>query len=66
MTFTTFVLMCHVAMPTKCIQLRDVRGPYETKQECVERVDEMAEDIAKGLPMYRVTKYKCVQEGVAT
>ena len=63
--FTTFVLICHL-MTAQCVTLKDVRGPYQTKEQCEERVDEMAEDIQNGLPFYRVTKYKCVQEGIQT
>lgn len=65
--FTTFVLLCHV-MTKECMTVQDVRGPYTTEKQCVERAAEMREDLQDGLPYYRVVSYKCMSntKGIAT
>lgn len=63
--FTPFILVCHM-MSQQCVTLQDVRGPYETEEQCVKRVDEMAEGIQESLPFQRVMKFKCVKEGIKT
>ena len=50
--FEAFVLAClwgKPQLPSFCVEVRDIRGPYITKDECLARVYE----IVKEMPIYR-------------
>ena len=36
-----WILVCLSVLPDTCVELRDTRGPYPTKQECRQRTIEM-------------------------
>jgi hypothetical protein len=64
--FKASILICAIAMPN-CVTLEDTRGPYVTRNECVQRVDEMVKDMAPFLPPNPDIKFKCARvEGEAT
>jgi len=65
--FFAFVLACTPMKELGCMQITDTRGPYTTKEACVERTNEMIRD---SLVMFRMQrphihtnfynfKYKC-------
>ena len=43
MLYEAAILVCLSVSPDTCHELKDTRGPYETKEACKVRVDEMAE-----------------------
>lgn len=63
--FTTLLLVCHLANPTDCITLQDSRGPYKTKQECVERAYEMIQDLNNSPIPIQPVAFKC-ERGITT
>ena len=46
--FEAIVLFCAVGVadPNQCVTAEDTRGPYETREECYSRVQEMVAGIA--------------------
>ena len=58
--FEVLVLVCLASNPNNCFVMGDDRGPYETKQQCVERSIEMREAI-KTIPDHVPQAYKCIQ-----
>ncbi len=40
--FKAIVVICAVLNPNQCLILGDELGPYESKSECVKRVEEIA------------------------
>ena len=68
--FEVLVLVCLASNPNNCFELADTRGPYETKQQCIDRSIEMREFINE-LPDHVPQAYKCIfnkitVKGVAT
>jgi len=65
--FEAVLLICLAAAPQECVELSDTRGPYPTKNDCIERVDEMAR-FAKSVNLFELNiKWKCTnQKGTAT
>lgn len=57
--FEVLVLVCLASDPSNCFPLADTRGPYETKEQCVERSIEMREAIEE-MPDHIPQAYKCV------
>ena len=49
--FEAMLLVCALATPDKCVRFDDVRGPYETYEQCKERSYEMAEGGAQMFPV---------------
>jgi len=49
-----------------CHTLKDLEGPYETKQECIVRTYEMAADLPDYMPMFQALKYKCFKDDKGT
>jgi len=45
-----------------CHTLKDLEGPYETKQECIARTYEMAADLPDYMPTFQALKYKCYED----
>ena len=43
--FEVLVLVCLASNPNNCFEMEDTRGPYETKEQCVERSIKMREAI---------------------
>jgi len=41
---TAFVLVCALNSAEDCIELKDIRGPYATKDKCYDRVQEIVAD----------------------
>jgi len=42
MLYEAAILVCLSVSPDTCHELKDTRGPYETKEACKARVDEMS------------------------
>ena len=59
--FTAIVLACAIGSidSSTCIEATDDRGPYETREECLTRVDEMVGALNYMLPVPMQYKYKC-------
>lgn len=57
--FTTILLVCHLANPNDCVLLKDNRGPYETKLECVERAYEMIWDLNNSPAPVKPVAFSC-------
>jgi hypothetical protein len=60
--FKALILVCAVSMPD-CVTIEDTRGPYGTRDACVQRVDEMITDLAPVLPPNPDIKFKCAKVG---
>jgi hypothetical protein len=66
--FEIMVLVCLASDPETCFTLEDTWGPYKTREQCVERSEEMRKDILK-LPDHVPQAYHCVRQpikGVST
>ena len=57
--FEVLVLVCLASDPGNCFPLSDTRGPYETREQCVERSIEMRQAIEE-MPDHIPQAYKCV------
>ena len=44
----------------------DLEGPYNTHEECIVRVNEMAYDLKDYMPNFMPLKYKCARKGTQT
>tara|TARA_R100000231_G_scaffold13396_1_gene14958 strand:+ start:1899 stop:2105 length:207 start_codon:yes stop_codon:yes gene_type:complete len=67
--FTAVVVFCALGVtdPSECITAEDIRGPYETREECRVRVDEMVQGIMYVTPVPLNFYFKCSEpEGTAT
>ena len=65
--FEAMILVC--LLNRECVELRDTKGPYETKVECKARIAEMMKDFtsAKETPPVVVFDFKCSKpEGLST
>ena len=59
--FEAIVLFCAIGVtdPNECITAEDTRGPYETKEECYGRVQEMVTGISMMMPVPLNFHFKC-------
>ena len=59
--FEAIVLFCAIGVtdPNHCVTAEDTRGPYETREECYSRVQEMIAGIAYTLPVPLNFHFKC-------
>ena len=69
--FEAIVLFCAIGVTdlNQCVTAEDTRGPYETKEECYARVQEMIPSIDSMLPPTpKKYFFKCeeLQKGVST
>jgi hypothetical protein len=67
--FTAIVMFCALGItdPNECMTAEDTRGPYETREECYVRVQEMVTGISYMLPMPLNFHFKCeTPKGVTT
>jgi len=65
--FEAVILVC--LLNRECVELRDTKGPYETKVECKARISEMMKDFtgAEETPPVVVFDFKCSKpEGLST
>ena len=60
---TLFVIFCHIANPTDCQTVMDVRGLHENEASCEARANELAADIitATGGALFPA-RWKCMTE----
>ena len=51
--FEAIVLFCAIGITdlNQCVTAEDTRGPYDTKEECYARVQEMVAGIAYTIPV---------------
>jgi len=59
--FETLVLVCIIGTSNICHTLADLEGPYETKQECMDRAYQIAADVPEYMPNFQAMKYKCIE-----
>ena len=59
--FEASLLVCLAVSPETCTQLDDTNGPYESKNECEQRIDEMAEYAISHNLFELDIKWKCTQ-----
>lgn len=45
MSFTAKIIACHIAVNGACMTITDNRGPYDTEQQCKNRLEEMVGDL---------------------
>ena len=62
--FEAFILICSVSMTDGCMEIGDVRGPYEARSVCRERVDEMVHSMLPVIPPDSEIKWKCVHNPI--
>ena len=63
--FEVLVLVCLASNPNNCFEMEDTRGPYETKEQCVERSIKMREAINE-IPDHVSQAYKCIHNEIKT
>ena len=59
MLYEAAILVCLSVSPDTCHALKDTRGPYETKEACKARVDEMSRFAIKVHLFELDIKWKC-------
>jgi len=59
MLYEAAILVCLSVSPDTCHELKDTRGPYETKEACKARVDEMSRFAIKVHLFELDIKWKC-------
>ena len=59
MLYEAAILVCLSVSPDTCHELKDTRGPYETKEACKVRVDEMSRFAIKVHLFELDIKWKC-------
>ena len=60
--FEAFVLICTLGLPEvykNCEELRDTRGPYDTKHKCKVRVVEIIQELPEYRPYSYPKGYRC-------
>tara|TARA_B100000029_G_scaffold88489_1_gene78340 strand:- start:1223 stop:1429 length:207 start_codon:yes stop_codon:yes gene_type:complete len=61
MIFKALIFVCHIANPTQCFYLEDVREKLTSKRQCIDRVFEMRTDLIDFMPHYKAIKWKCIE-----
>ena len=67
--FEAFVLACLWGMPQEtryCEELKDIRGPYATKDMCLTRVYEIVSEIPLYRPHMQPRAYRCAKSTTET
>lgn len=64
--FIAVILACALHQPNMCAVFEDEYGPYATKSQCMERVEEMTTVIGNAFPFPQTFSYKCTKEGEST
>ena len=67
--FEAFVLACLMGkpqLPAYCEELKDIRGPYVTKDKCLARVYEIVMEMPYHRPHMRPRAYRCEQSTTET
>lgn len=67
--FEAFVLACLMGqphLPQYCEELKDIRGPYETKDQCLARVFEIVTEMPTHRPQMQPRAYRCEQSTTET
>ena len=62
--FEAVVLACLYGMPQitrNCEELRDIRGPYKTHDQCLTRVYEIVQELPLYRPHMQPRGYRCEQ-----
>ena len=59
MLYEAALLVCLSVSPDTCHELNDTRGPYETKEACKARVDEMASFVTRSNLFELNIRWKC-------
>ena len=60
--YEAFVLVCLVGKPMAdelCNQLKDIKGPYMTHDQCLARVYEIKQDLPLYKPSMEARAYRC-------
>jgi hypothetical protein len=59
--FKAILFICSPLLgSTECLEIEDIRGPYDTQGQCIERVVEMYFSTQTIIPPpYESVKYKC-------
>ena len=60
--FEAFVLVClwgQPQLPQNCEELKDIRGPYITRDQCLARVYEIVKEIPIYKPRMQPRGYRC-------
>ena len=60
--YEAFVLVCLVRKPMAdefCNQLKDIKGPYMTHDQCLARVYEIKQDLPSYKPNMEARAYRC-------
>jgi len=62
------VIGCMLLQPSECVEFEDLRGPYQTVQQCHVRADEMGKTIFEIMPNIIPLRYNCtkMKEGTIT
>ena len=59
--FEAVVVFCAMGVtdPSECVTAEDTRGPYETREECRVRIDQMVQGISYMIPAPLNFYFKC-------
>lgn len=61
-----FMLACALGRPDMCLIIENTRGPYDTKEICIERAKVMIQEAPSFIPWPHQIIYKCIPLGVTT
>lgn len=62
--YEALVLICLMgAIENGCVEAQDTRGPYQTKQECIARTQEMTRDLNKANTPFLPVAARCNKTG---
>ena len=56
---TAYVTACMFFGAPQCATFEDIRGPYRTEDECIERIEEMISNIWEISPQFTVVSTSC-------
>jgi len=62
--FTAKVMACAIGMVGACVEATDELGPYETKNQCMDRVHVMVDVLKATLPIPHKYHYKCEEDSI--
>ena len=55
-----WILVCLISNPSVCFEAQDTRGLHITRQQCMNRVEEMAQSIST-IPDHRPMAFRCME-----
>jgi|11BtaG_2_1085332.scaffolds.fasta_scaffold92352_2 hypothetical protein len=58
--FEAWILVCLAPTMQQCFPAQDTYGPYKEEQVCIERAQEMQQQVIDNIPMHIPVAYQCI------